>query len=308
MTWLWMPITIAAAVFQTARNAAQRGLVKSAGTLGATLVRFLYGLPFTALWLGILHLCMDAPMGGAAPMFSPAFFGWITMGGIAQLGATALLLMAMESRSFAVAVAYSKTEVLQVGLFGWVLLGDALGAASLVAIGLSATGVIMMSLKPGAAGAPAGSIWSEWFSPAALYGVAAGGLFGLSAIGYRGAALLHPDWSPFYSGPFNLLWTQAIQSLLLGGWLLARNRAALVAVTREWRLSVSAGFLGATASVGWFTAFAMRNAADVRALSLVEVLFGWFISRRVFKEKVARMELAGMGVLLVGLVVLILGA
>ena len=129
MTWLWMPITIAAAVFQTARNAAQRGLVKSAGTLGATLVRFLYGLPFTALWLGILHLCMDAPMGGTAPMFSPAFFGWITMGGIAQLGATALLLMAMESRSFAVAVAYSKTEVLQVGLFGWVLLGDVLGPA-----------------------------------------------------------------------------------------------------------------------------------------------------------------------------------
>ena len=49
--WLWIPITIAAAAAQTLRNATQRHLSADLGTLGATLVRFLYGLPFAALWL-----------------------------------------------------------------------------------------------------------------------------------------------------------------------------------------------------------------------------------------------------------------
>ncbi|HTQ01217.1 MAG TPA: EamA/RhaT family transporter, partial [Casimicrobiaceae bacterium] len=43
---MWIPITIFAAFAQTVRNAAQRHLVSELGTLGATLVRFLYGLPF----------------------------------------------------------------------------------------------------------------------------------------------------------------------------------------------------------------------------------------------------------------------
>jgi hypothetical protein len=50
--WLWIPVTIWAAFAQTIRNAVQRGLTAELGTLGATLVRFLYGLPFAALWLG----------------------------------------------------------------------------------------------------------------------------------------------------------------------------------------------------------------------------------------------------------------
>jgi drug/metabolite transporter (DMT)-like permease len=311
MTWLWIPITIFAAAAQTARNAAQRGLIQSAGTLGATLVRFLYGLPFAALWLLILHFNMADPAPGDAPVFSPAYIGWIAMGGVAQLLATAFLLMAMQTRSFAVATAYSKTEVLQVALFGFLLLGEGLGPWSMLAIALSAVGVVLLSLKPAAQAGEAvtpGRWWSALFSPAALYGVAAGGGFALSAVGYRGAALLHPEWSPFYSGAFNLVWAQSIQTLLLGGWLLARKPEVLRVVMREWRLSLTAGALGATSSIGWFTAFAMRNAADVRALSLVEVLFSYFISRRVFKEKAGGLELAGMGLLMAGLVVLVLSA
>ncbi|RYY52492.1 MAG: EamA/RhaT family transporter, partial [Comamonadaceae bacterium] len=44
LAWIWVPIVFWAALAQTARNAAQRSLVASAGTLGATLARFLYGV------------------------------------------------------------------------------------------------------------------------------------------------------------------------------------------------------------------------------------------------------------------------
>ena len=42
---LWIFLTAAAAPLQVARNALQRGLVGDAGPWGATLVRFLFGLP-----------------------------------------------------------------------------------------------------------------------------------------------------------------------------------------------------------------------------------------------------------------------
>jgi drug/metabolite transporter (DMT)-like permease len=299
MTWLWIPITLAAALLQTARNAAQRGLVRTAGTLGATLARFLYGLPFALVFLLLLHRFLPQSAAGDISM---AFIGWITFGAVAQLFATALMLLAMQTSSFAVATAFIKTEVLQVALFGFVLLSESLTPGAMAAVCLSVTGVLMLSIRPGTTSMRA------WLSTAALYGMAAGGLFALSAVGFRGAALLHPGWSPFYNGAYNLVWSQSIQSLLLGGWLLARNRAALLAGAREWRLSLAAGFLGAAGSLGWFTAFAMRPAVDVRALSLVEVLFGYLVSHRLFKEKTEKRELGGMILLVLGLVVLILSA
>ena len=44
--WLWAVFTVIAAFAQTLRNAMQRELTTSLGTIGATHVRFLFGLPF----------------------------------------------------------------------------------------------------------------------------------------------------------------------------------------------------------------------------------------------------------------------
>jgi hypothetical protein len=43
---LWVACTVAAAAGQTLRNAMQHSLIGTVGTVGATHVRFLYGLPF----------------------------------------------------------------------------------------------------------------------------------------------------------------------------------------------------------------------------------------------------------------------
>ena len=120
MAWLWVAIVLWGALAQTARNAAQRSLVAQAGTLGATLARFLYGIPFAALWVTLLHLvpATAAPL----PQFRLAYFGWLLLGALGQLAATAFLLSAMKERNFVVGVAYSKTDALQVALFGSVFL------------------------------------------------------------------------------------------------------------------------------------------------------------------------------------------
>ena len=295
--WLWIPIVLWAAFAQTVRNAAQKSLTKAHGTLPATLVRFIYGLPFAALWLATVAGYSGAPL----PAVSPAFFAWVSVAGISQILATALLLAAMERTNFAVASAYSKTEVLQVAVFAVVLLGESVTLASAIAIVIATAGVLLLSAKD-ARNAPG----NTWISRAAVFGIGSGALFAVAAVGYRGATLALTEPNPALAGAYALVWAQTIQSMLLGGYLYVRRREGLKAVLAAWRMSMLAGLMGAAASAGWFTAFAMRNAADVRALALIEVLFSYAIARRMFGERISVLEGTGMALLIAGLVVLCL--
>ena len=96
--WLWIPLTIFAALAQTVRNTAQRRLVDDLGTLGATLVRFLYGMPLLALWLGLVI----ALGGQAMSPLTTGFAAWVLVAALSQMAGTALLLRAMAARSFAI--------------------------------------------------------------------------------------------------------------------------------------------------------------------------------------------------------------
>ena len=71
------------------RNAAQRHLTGDLGALGATLVRFLYGLPFAALWLVIVWMAIAG--AGKLPPVTLPFLWWILVASLSQIAATALL-------------------------------------------------------------------------------------------------------------------------------------------------------------------------------------------------------------------------
>ncbi|MEN3354328.1 MAG: hypothetical protein V7640_2486 [Betaproteobacteria bacterium] len=298
--WLWIPVTIGAALAQTGRNAAQRHLTPILGTLGATLVRFLYGLPFALLWLGIVALVGHFQV--AAP--TAPFAWWITVSSLAQIAATALLLRVMAERNFALGTAYAKTEVIQVALFGLVFLGDPVTSVTLIAITFSLAGVML--LAPIDRKRPLRTLIAGWTTRSAGLGIASGAGFGIAAVGYRGAALALGDVPFPMAAACTLVAAQVLQTVLLGGWLLARNAEIVARVLREWRKSLFAGLMGATASACWFTAMAVEPAANVRTLALVEILFGYAIARRFFREHLSRTELAGMLLLMVGLVVVTL--
>jgi drug/metabolite transporter (DMT)-like permease len=298
-TWSWIPIVLAAAAAQTVRNAAQRSLIATAGTLPATLVRFVYGLPFAIAGLALALRASGQPL----PSPTPAFVGWVALGAFAQLAATAFLLAAMAQRSFIVAVAYSKTELLQIVLYSAVLLREPVGPAVLAAIALATLGVLLLSIAPAAAREA-----RRWLSPAAGLGLACGACFALSAVGFRGAALAQGDVPPWVAGAWALVWAEAMQSVTLAAWLAARDRRGLRVVVSEWRTSLLAGAMGALASTGWLVAFAMRNAADVRTVGLAEVVYGYVVSRRFLAERVSGRELAGIALIAAGIVLVSLGA
>jgi drug/metabolite transporter (DMT)-like permease len=298
--WLWIPVSIWAAFAQTLRNATQRHLIAQLGTLGATLVRFLYGLPFAALWLLAVRVGVDARV----PEPNLAFAAWVTLGAIAQIAGTALLLRVMAERNFALGVAYSKTELVLVAVFGAAFLHDRLSAVTVVAIALGTVGVLL--LAPVDRKHPLQALLVGWTSRTALLGVGCGAGFALSAVGYRGAALALPGTQFLLAAAYSLVIAQAIQTVLLGGWLLVRDASVVTRVLRAWRTSLFAGFMGAAASAGWFTAMAIEPVAHVRTLGLIELLFSYVVSRRVFRERLSRLELTGMGLLTAGLIIVTL--
>src|SRR6202166_526759 len=146
---LWAVFTLIAAAAQTARNAMQRELTATLGTVGATHVRFLFGFPFALLMLAGVMIVT----GEGLPHIPPAFWPWVIAGAGTQIAATALMLAAMGERSFVVAYAYIKTEPVQVALFGLIVLGDHITPLTGAAILIATAGVIAISLKPGAASA-----------------------------------------------------------------------------------------------------------------------------------------------------------
>jgi drug/metabolite transporter (DMT)-like permease len=292
VSWVWIPITIAAAFAQTIRNATQRSLTGDLGMLGATLVRFLYGLPFAALWLVVVSAFFDFVL----PAPTLEFVLWTAVGALAQIAATAFLLQVMAMRNFAVGSAYSKTEVVQVAVFGFLILGEAVSLPVSVSIVLAASGVMLLS-------APAQFLSPRaWVSPAALLGIASGGAFAISAVGYRAAALALAPAAPALAAACALVLAQALQSVVLGGYLLLRAPAVVTAVFTTWRVSMVAGLMGALASMGWFTAMAIEPVAHVRTLGLIELVFSYAVSRRFFRERLSPPELVGMALLALGLI------
>ncbi|MDB5441052.1 MAG: EamA/RhaT family transporter [Caulobacteraceae bacterium] len=275
---LFIPITIAASALQVARNAAQRGLVGPAGPWGATLVRFLFGLPFALAAVLVMRLLRPH----AVLNFTPGFFLDATAGAVSQLLATAALLAAMRASGFAIATAFQQSSLLMAALIGWAVFHEVPSHAEWLGSAVASLGLIGLSWprRGGASVSLAGAGW----------GLASGVLFGFALNAYRFAALGVSPGEPALASTITVAFTQAIQSaglvLLLG--LFAR--ASLASVVRSWRVSLTAGACGAFASICWLAALSLASAAQVRAVGVVEMPIAALVGRRLFAEKLSMIQ------------------
>jgi len=290
-SWLWALYTLVAATAQTVRNATQRDLTASLGTVGATHVRFLFGFPFALAFLATALLAF----GEGLPQPPSGYWLWTTVGALAQILATALMLAAMNDRSFVVVYACIKTEPVQAALFGLVFLGDAVTPGTAAAILIATAGVVTMALRPGAV--------ADF--EATLLGITAGGMFALSSVGFRGAILSLAVPSYLMAATFTLVIGLILQAALLSKYLWVRQPAVLRAIIAAWRPSLLAGFMGALASQFWFLAFALASAGRVRTLALVEVLLAQGYSHFVFKQASTRREACGILLVVIGVALLL---
>jgi drug/metabolite transporter (DMT)-like permease len=294
ITTLWIPFTLIASAGQVARNAMQRSLTAKLGTWGATNIRFLFGFPFSLLFLALVLLTS----GDKLPWPPQTFWPWLLLGALSQIIATGLMLLAMTDRSFVVTTAYLKTEAIQTAIFGFIFLGDPLSVLKIVAILIATSGVIITALRP--SGEKGFTQWKP-----TVTGLVAAAAFALSAVGYRGAIITVEGVSFVTAATTTLVWGLFLQSVLLTIYLLARAPDILKAILALWRPSMLAGFIGAFASQFWFLAFALAAAGNVRTLALVEVLFAQAVSSYSFKQPVSLREITGIVLIVAGVALLI---
>ncbi len=253
MGWLWAVFTVIASAGQVARNAMQRELTVTLGTVGATHVRFLFGLPFIILFLVLVVLGLSMPL----PAITATVFTWAIVASVAQIAATALLLAAMRDRSFVVATAYAKTEPVQTAVVGLVFLGRRRDPAARGrhshCDGRCDAGVVA-----------ACECRAELHMGAGGLGIASGAMFAVAAIGFRGAIRALDTPSFVMAATVALVLGLFLQTALLTLYLIVADRKTLVAIFKAWRPSMAAGFAGAFASQMWFMAFALETAAKVR--------------------------------------------
>ncbi len=301
--WLWAVFTVIAAFTQTLRNAMQRELTGGLGTVGATHVRFLFGFPFAVVFLAGVLMATGSPL----PRPGLSFWPWVLDGALAQIAATALMLAAMGERSFVVTIAYIKTEPIQVAVFGLIFLGDIVTWPMMAAILIATAGVVIMSTKASLVGKRESEGSRLGGIRPTLLGLASGGMFALSAIGFRGAILSLGLPNYVVAATFTLAVGIVLQAVLLSLYLGLRHPTVLFAILRAWKPSLLAGLAGAVASQFWFLAFALATAASVRTLALIEVLFAQLVARFAFGQRTTAREAFGM-VLVVGGVGLLLWA
>ncbi len=252
------------------------------------------------LYLAGLALFAGLPL----PRPDGAFAAYAAVGGIAQILGTVCLVSLFSARNFAVGTTYSKTETVQTALFGIVILGDALSPGALARILVSLAGVLAISVARDAAGWR--GLATAWTSRPALVGLASGGLYGIAAVCYRAASLSLGGEGFVMQAAFTLACVTLLQTAVMLAYLRLREPGQITASLRAWRTSAWVGASGIAASACWFTAMTIQNAAYVRALGQVELVFTFLAGHFVFRERSNRLEVTGILLVIAGILFLLL--
>ena len=297
---LWVPVTLVAALFQTWRTALQQRLRGrlSVGTAG--LVRYLYAVPVgLALLLGYC-----AASGAVLPTPTSAFVLACAVAGLAQVLGTLLLIMAFGHRNFAVGTAYAKTDAVQAALLSWLLLGEALAPVAWLGIGVGVCGVLTLSLA--GRGLHPGTLLRATVQPAALCGLGAGTGFAVAGVGIKAATVALGASDVILGALFALVVTNVLQTFMQGGYMAWREPAGLRDAFSSWRSSAWVGALSAGGSACWFVSFALAPVALVRTLGQVEMPFTLLFSRFYLQESLRRADVAGLVLIVCGVVLVLL--
>jgi len=291
---LWVLIAIGAAFFQNVRSSLQKHLKGRLSTTGATFSRFIFAAPLAVGVLSALVL-----VGGyTLPIPNLRFAGFAVLGGLSQITATALLVHLFGLRNFAVGTTFSKTETVQAALFGVVVLSDAITPMAGVALLVSLIGVAMISSTNGWRGGI--------LNRGALIGIASGTAFAVSGISYRGASLSLGGGDFLIRAAFTLACVLVFQTAVMLLWLVWKDTAQIGRVLKSWRVSMWVGIAGGIASLGWFSAMTLQNAAYVKAVGQVELLFSFAVSVLVFRERSSGREVGGILLVSLGILLLLL--
>jgi len=112
----WIAFTVLAAFMQAVRTAGQKQISSSVSPMGATLTRYIFGLPFAVVYLlFVSHFTAFSLLSDA--LVNSRFVIYGLMAGVAQIIATVLLVKCFNFRNFTVGTSFAKTEAIRTASF-----------------------------------------------------------------------------------------------------------------------------------------------------------------------------------------------
>jgi drug/metabolite transporter (DMT)-like permease len=296
---MWITATLVAAVFQVVRTAMQQQLRGKLTPNGAGFVRYGFGAPLSIGAVGVIAL-LDYDL----PSTSWNFIWRVAVAGVAQIGATNLLIRSFALRDFAIGTTYSKTEALQVAVLSWLILSEPLGAIDWLGAVLVLGGVVVLACKGDLSSISA--VLRARGDRAMWAGIGAGGGFAVAAIYIRSASGSLGDHPPVIRALFTLAVMNTIQTVLNGGWLAARQPKEFRAIAGVWRSSALVGLFSVLGSAGWAIGMTLQNAAVVRTVGQIDLVLAFLAGRFVFHEQRRRSEYVGAAIVVAGVATVLL--
>ena len=295
---VWAIFAVLAAFFQNLRTSLQKKLNKNLSIVASTYVRFAFALPF-ALIVFIFNF-------GNFDIISTVlnqsnFFYYTFLGSVIQITFTITLLYLFRFSNFVVGTSLSKTEVIQIAIFEYIILKDKLNLFGIFGIIIATIGVIMISIKD------LRLFFKNFFSKVTLIGLGAGLLLGLSVVYFRAAALSLENFSSNFDKAFmTVFFALIIQTTVITIYLVIFEQSEFKKFLENKFEIFLAGLSGFLATLSWFFAFTLIQASFVRALGQIEIFFSYVSSKYLFKEKITFIEILGVLTFIAGATILLL--
>ena len=294
----WIIVSVIAAFFQNLRSSFQKKINKDVSTIASTYVRFSFALPFGIL---LFLLCFRDIYILSEIVSQPGFLLKVTLASIFQVIFTFVLLYLFKFSNFVVGTSLSKTEVIQVAVFEYLILNEKLSKLGISGIIISTIGVIILSIKD------LKLFLGNIFSKTTIIGLISGLFLALSIVYFRSAALsLENLDSNFEKALATLFFGLLIPTIILTIYLLIFEKSEFRKLYNDKYECLLIGIAGLLASLSWFYAFTLIQSSFVRAVGQVELLFSYISSRYLFKEKVRLTEVLGIIIFVLGVTILLL--
>lgn len=295
---VWVTVTIGAAFLQTIRNGLMKHVKKELPDRMVIFSRFTFAIPFALLWLLILHMA-----GHEMPEVNAHFFYNIAMASIFQVSGGYLFLELLGRRNFVTGITYAKTESLLTALFGALIFSEFISFGGLIAIVTGLSGVFIISsaekhLTPK-------KLLRRMFTRSAVLGLVAGCLFGLVMNFVRQASLSLEGGDYMTRGSVNLLFMLIGPAILTFFPLLWKNKGWHNKIWENRKNLVWLGLSNSISTLCWNIALGMTKAAYVSMVGQVEILFAIFFTHKIFKEKIEKMEIVGIFMIVFSIIMLV---
>ena len=280
------------------RTSLQKRLNKNLSLVASAYVRFAFALPFAFIIFFINFRSLDIVQ---IILDQNNFIYYTFLGAIFQVIFTLLLLYLFKFSNFVVGTSLSKTEVIQIAIFEYIILKDKLNLFGIIGIIVATIGVIVITIKD------VKLFFRNFFSKVTLIGLTTGLILGLSVVYFRAAALSLENFSSnFDKAITTLFFGLFIQTAVVTTYLLIFEKSEFKKFYQNKVEICLTGLAGFLATLSWFFAFTLIQASFVRAVGQIEILFSYMSSKYLFKEKITFIEIMGIIIFISGATLLLI--